>query len=137
MSGGSHFDNSRGEPTSPFKFTAFLACFLAVGMPYWLIPYREVNLPDALYAPGLAVVALAALVLRQRGAATFRSAVLVSAGAVPAAVFARVLVEGALDPTSHNLWPFEILIGAVLGSACAAGGALIGLLLGARSPDRK
>jgi hypothetical protein len=36
------------------------------------------------------------------------------AAAVPALVMAfvvgRIIVDTAIDPTSHNLWPFEILI---------------------------
>jgi len=43
---------------------AYLLAFLAAGIPYWLIPYHQVNLPSALISPGLLVVVLAALLLR-------------------------------------------------------------------------
>jgi hypothetical protein len=44
------------------------------------------------------------------------------AAAIPAAVMAfvllRILVDTARDPTSHNLWPFEILIFGTITLAC-------------------
>ena len=39
---------------------------------------------------------------------------------------ARVVVDTARDPTSHNLWPFEMVIAFALGLAGAVPGALIG-----------
>jgi hypothetical protein len=107
---------------------AFGLSFLAVGLPYWLIPYSGVNLPDALIGPGLLVVCGAALVLRAFRAATFWRTTGLVGSAVPAAVMARVLFEGLLDPTSHNLWPLEVIIAAVLGLACALAGAAVGSL---------
>ena len=56
------------------------------------------------------------------GAPLMRTIVGVGASA-PAAVAVRVFVEIILDPTSHNLWPFEIVIAAATGFACAAAGA--------------
>jgi len=45
----------------------------------------------------------------------------------PAAIAARVVVETATDPTSHNLWPFELFLGGMVSTACAATGALIAI----------
>lgn len=109
-------------------WAAFAVSFLAVGLPYWLIPYKSVNLPDALMAPGLLVVCAAALLLRGFRAAPFWRTTGMVGSAVPAAVMARVLVEGLLDPTSHNLWPLEVIIAAVLGLACSLSGAAAGSL---------
>ena len=108
--------------------SAFGLSFLAVGLPYWLIPYRGVNLPDALIGPGLLVVCGTALLLRAFRAATFWRTTGILGSSVPAAVMARVLVEGLLDPKSHNLWPLEVIIAAVLGLACALAGAAAGSL---------
>jgi hypothetical protein len=107
---------------------AFGLSFLVVGLPYWLIPYSKVNLPDALIGPGLLVVSGTALLLRAFRAATFWRTTGLVGSSVPAAVMARVLVEGLLDPTSHNLWPLEVIIAAVLGQACALAGAAAGSL---------
>jgi len=41
----------------------------------------------------------------------------------------RVIVEGVIDPTRHNLWPLVLAIVLVMGFAASAGGALAGWLL--------
>jgi hypothetical protein len=56
----------------------------------------------------------------------FWRTVLVTSAAVPGAVFARVIVDAWRDPTSHNLWPLEILIALVMGLAVTVLGALLG-----------
>jgi hypothetical protein len=39
---------------------------------------------------------------------------------------ARVVYETAIDPTSHNLWPFELVIAAGVGFLIASAGSLVG-----------
>lgn len=109
-------------------WAAFAVSFLAVGLPYWRIPYKSVNLPDALMAPGLLVVCAAAMLLRVLRIAPFWRTTVIIGAAVPAAVFARVIAEGLQDPTSHNLWPLEIIIATILGFVCALAGAICGTL---------
>jgi hypothetical protein len=111
---------------SPWLVAAFLAGFLAVGLPYWQIPYNKVNLPDAVMGLGLLVIVAASAVARAGGRIPIFKTTLVVGAAVPAAVFARVIVEGMKDPTSHNLWPFEVVIALVVG----LGASVIGTLLG-------
>jgi hypothetical protein len=41
----------------------------------------------------------------------------------------RVVRETSVDPTSHNLWPFEIVIASGLGFPAAFAGAVLGWLL--------
>ena len=113
---------------------AFAAVFLAVGVPYWLVPYNK-TIPNAVIAIGVAAVVIVAAILAFRGMKLAR-ALLVPGLAVPAAALARVIVEGVLDPTSHNLWPFEIVIATLLGLAAALPGALLGWLL-ARAAGRR
>lgn len=108
---------------------AYLMSFLAVGIPYWLIPYHQVNLPSALIGPGLVLVVLAALGLRALSVASFWKITRVLGTTLAAAVLVRVIVEGIRDPSSHNLWPFEILIALLLGFACAVAGAAAGSLI--------
>lgn len=106
--------------------TAFVTCFLTVGIPYWLIPYRLVSLPDSLIGPGLFAVGFAAFLLAVGAVTPVWRIVLVPAALVPAAVFARVVVDGLSDPTSHNLWPLEVMIAAGAGLFYAFTGALVG-----------
>jgi hypothetical protein len=39
-----------------------------------------------------------------------------------------VVVDGIKDPTSHNLWPFEVVIVLVAGAIAGAAGLLIARL---------
>ena len=105
---------------------AFAAGFFAVGFPYWRIPYAQVSLPDALYGAGLLAVAVLAAAARAFAQARLISVIFVVGAAVPAAVLARVAVDAAKDPTSHNLWPLEFIIAAIVGIVCSSVGALIG-----------
>lgn len=108
---------------------AFAASFLAVGVPYWRLAYAQASLPDGLLGPGLAVVAVLAAVVRVVGRAGLWRTVRVLGSAVPAAVMARVVYEVLGDPSSHNLWPFELVIAAAVGFPTALAGALVGGLL--------
>jgi hypothetical protein len=107
---------------------AFVVGFFAVGVPYWQIPYAKVSLPDTLYGAGLLVVGVLAAATRGFGKARLLAVILVAGASVPAAILARVAVDTAKDPTSHNLWPFEFIIAAVVGVLCASAGALVGSL---------
>lgn len=108
---------------------AAAASFLAVGIPYWLVPYHELNLPSGLLTPGLALVAVAPLLLRMFRLTSFWRATLMIGGSVGAVVMARVLVDVARDATSHNLWPIELVIALVIGLGCALVGAVLGSLV--------
>jgi hypothetical protein len=112
-----------------FLLIGFLAGFFAVGIPYWSVPYNEVSVPNTLMTAGLLVVVLASLLLRALGAASIWEATLIVGISVPGAVLARVNAETATDPTSHNLWPFEIVFASAVGLPAALAGALIGSLV--------
>lgn len=107
----------------------FALAFFAVGVPFWMIPYNTINLPDAVIGFGLLIVAAAAVLARAYSGKSFLRVLMVMGSAVPAAVMARVVVEGMRDSTSHNLWPLEIIIAAVVGGAAALAGTLVGSVL--------
>ncbi len=115
---------------------AFAIAFVGVGFPYWQTPYAQASLPDALYGPGLAAVFVVAMMVRAFGVAKFWVAWLVMAAAVPAAVVLRVVSEVWVIPTSHNLWPLELVIAAAVGMLAALGGAMLGSLFLMRSSRR-
>lgn len=107
----------------------FSVSALAVGVPYFLIPYRELNLPGALYGPGLCVLVATAALTLGCGATTFWKNVAIIGAAVPAIILLRVAVETVADPTSHNLWPFEVIIGSIVSALCAFIGSLMGWIM--------
>ena len=107
---------------------AFVISFFAVGVPYWQIPYAKVSLPTTLYDTGLVVVGVLAAAARALGKARLMTVILAVGAAVPAPILTRIAVDTAKDPTSHNLWPFEFIIAAVIGVLCSSAGALVGSL---------
>lgn len=107
----------------------FLLCFLIVGVPYWLMPYNEVTLPNAVLGPGLLTIVIFALILQTSKKFAFKRVMLISGLVVPAVVFVRVCWDIVSDPTSHNLWPFEIIIAIIVGFVPAFTGALLGNLV--------
>lgn len=121
---------------SVWLLIAFLAGALAVGLYYWTIPYSQISLPGSLMAPGLLIIAVSACLLAAHGMGRFRTIFLIHAASVPAAVFLRIVIDGLADPTSHNLWPLEILIASGVGLSVALPGTVAGILFASISRRR-
>lgn len=115
---------------------AFALALLAVGLPYWQIPYAQISLPGAVWGVGLIVVAVLAAACRIAVATALWPTALVLGAAVPGAVLVRVVYEAAVTPTSHNLWPFELLLSAGPGLLAALVGALAGGLVASARRER-
>jgi hypothetical protein len=111
----------------------FAVSFFSVGLPYWQIPYAKVSLPSSIFGFGLLAVAVLAAVPRVTSAARLWPSTLIVGASVPAAVLARVVYDTLADSTSHNLWPFEIILSAGPGFLAAFFGAAAGGLLATRS----
>lgn len=108
---------------------AVVAGTLACGLPLWPVPYSEVSMPGNPGASvwiGLGTIAgvLAGLLIRR-----VRTAVLAVAGGFVLAVILRVVVDTARDPTSHNLWPFEVVIAGTIGLFAASIGVVLALVI--------
>ena len=88
----------------------------------------DLAISGTLYDPGLLLVIILAGAVRAFSNARLTATILVVGATVAAAVLARVSVETLTDPTSHNLWPLELIIAAVVGFVCALAGAVIGSL---------
>lgn len=113
---------------NPYLLGAFVLGFLFVGIPFWIIPYSRVTVPNDLLGIGMVVVFMLALLLRLSGSARFMATLNTMAMTMPAALMARVLVEGLMDPTRHNLWPLALAIAMAVGYATALPGTLVGHL---------
>ena len=123
-------DNGRADlgfmriPLAPIL--AILAGLLACGLPLWPIPYHAVSMPgnpasSTWLILGSLAGALAGTLLRSGVKAPVLA---VTAGFV-LAVVVRVAWETAADPTTHNLWPFEVIVAGFFGMLSG----LIGVLL--------
>jgi hypothetical protein len=109
----------------------FAVCFLVGGAIVWRGSYQEYLNPDT-YLPMVALAALFA------GVGIFLAWIvgvrlLLSAIAVwlafPAVIAVRVVLDTRQDPTSHNLWPLEVLFAIVNGAIIAFAAACVGRLL--------
>ena len=107
----------------------FVACFFAVGITFWPLPYNSVQFPTALMNWSLLVVAAAALLTRIYSGRNLFLVALAIGAAVPAAIYAQVVVDTMSDPTRHNLWPLELLMGAFVAFPVALAGAFLGWLI--------
>ena len=109
---------------------ATLAGLLACGLPLWPIPYREVSMPGNPAASAwLLLGALAGLLAGHLLREGVRVPVLAVTAGFVLAVLGRVGVETSRDPTSHNLWPFEVIIAGSIGLAAAVIGVGIARVL--------
>jgi len=134
-SGGGFAAASRRASSRPHNPAFWVACaatalvsWLAIGATYWTAPYGALNLPDALYVVGFALVPGGALALALWEPRRFLVIVGAQTAAVVAVVAVRIAADLARDPTTHNLFPFEIAIAIFVGGIAAGCGAGIGRL---------
>ncbi len=108
----------------------FVVALVAAGLPLWLVPYDRIELPNAWLLPGLLVIVpLAAGTLYWRIAGTAPTVAALT-GAMLAANVLRVFYDIGIDPTSHNLWPFELVMTMLAGLALSFAGCLVGWISG-------
>ncbi len=106
---------------------AFAAVVLAAGIPYWRLPYDEINrghfaiLPGALLLGFLTLLPVAAEVARVKAIAVTMLL------CVPAIDVVSIVKDTTADPTSHNLWPFELAIATISGALVVVPAVLAGL----------
>jgi hypothetical protein len=108
---------------------AFSAGTVIGGWQHWMRATAQTDPTDTLVGPGLAVLGVIAALLVVGGAASAGRAFLLMSACLPAAVMALVAVDTWEDPTSHNLWPLELVFAFVVGVVPVLGGVLAGLLL--------
>jgi hypothetical protein len=85
-----------------------LMALVGAGAVQWTIPYSEINMMDNpfLLRWGLICIFLGAIGSYYKKS-TVRSALLITAGFIAAVIF-RAIYDFFIDPSSHNLLPFEV-----------------------------
>ncbi len=104
--------------------------FLAAAVPYWPIPYDEIQMTATPFVLKWAVGSFATGVL----ATSFLKGDVLSSSinvlfGFLLAVIARIVFDCIQDPTNHNLWPVEVMVTAVVAFPSAWVGALVGSFL--------
>lgn len=107
----------------------FAAGLLLTGLPFWRLPYNADVFGDSGVIAGLAGLGIVTAALALSGVAPLKHIFWIMLAAFPAAVALRVIVEVAQDPTDHNLWPFELIITAIVSLAAVIPGLIVGALL--------
>jgi hypothetical protein len=109
-----------GEPARPrglwFALLVIGLTTAAIAAPYWAASYDDVR-DDGIFGSFFLVALALFLGTFLAGAATATPLWIVVTGmfgATPVAVVGRVVLDTATDPTSHNLWPLEVVVACVL-----------------------
>ena len=112
----------------PWLIGAFVFCFFVGGAIWWRGSYQD-YLDNRFPWGSLALAAGVALFLSWViGAGIVASAVAIGS-AFPATICARLMLDGMEHPTSHNLWPFEVIMAFGLGMITTFPFAALGALL--------
>ncbi len=116
-------------PTSaPRKatLTALALGLIAGAIPSWPVPYDKLNTMETTILIGwVGLTIAAALVTRILTPLPLKPAAFTVTAGFLAAMVLRIIVECTIDPTDHNLWPFEIVWGVMVGLPSAFAGAFL------------
>jgi hypothetical protein len=104
---------------------AFAVVVLAAGIPYWGISYDELNQGHFAVLPGALLLGFLTLLLIVAEVAPVKPIALTMLLCVPVIVVVSIAKDTAADPTSHNLWPFELVFAAIAGAAIVLPAALL------------
>jgi hypothetical protein len=106
---------------------AFSVVVLAAGIPYWRIPYDELNRGHFAVLPGALLLGFLTLILVVTEAAPAKRIAVTMLCSVPVIVCVSIAKDTARDPTSHNLMPFELALAAISGAVIVVPAVLLGL----------
>ena len=89
-------------------------CAAIFGSAYWTQSYDDLDI-GSIGLPLYLIACLPVIALRATRTAPYVMASLALPTGLVFAVIGRIAVDVASDPTSHNLWPIEIVIAGVVG----------------------
>jgi len=108
----------------------FLLAFLATGLPIWFVSYHT-------YTKGMLTIISEVLVFLLATYASFqtknknKSILFIVAGGFILGIIVKIIIDILINPTDHNLWPFELVL--YLMAAFLFSGAGVGLGWGMRN----
>ena len=108
-------------------FATFIISMLAVGAYWWPPSYSEIQIIPSWWVFAFISVLVAALF----AVGSLKHSLLIgvtAAGGAIAAIVIRIAVDVVGDPTSHNLWPFELALAGIFILPSALLGAAVGMV---------
>jgi hypothetical protein len=108
---------------------AFAVVVLAAGIPYWRVPYDELNRGHFAVLPGALLLGFVTLVLVLAEVTPVKRIALTMLLCVPVIACVSVAKDTAADPTSHNLWPFELVLAAISGAVVVLPAVAVGMAI--------
>jgi hypothetical protein len=109
--------------------SVYLLSVIICGSVYW--PIKTIDLGTSNFYIGvwvLAMITLATLATSELGL-NWKKIMISCSLTIASVIFIKAVVDIIFDPTSHNLLPFELVIGYMAGFALANFGFLIGLMI--------
>jgi hypothetical protein len=121
--------NPDGSPARDLMvpLVAFGVTTAVIAVPYWAAGYESIR-DDGIFGSWRIVAVVLLLGTFLAGSVSEMPLVVVPPLmllCVPIAVIGRVLIDTASQPGSHDLWPLEVVLSAVLGAPAV----LVGILL--------
>ena len=120
---------SVGKQRPGWLAAAFVIALLAIGVPYWRIPYNQFDLGHLELLPGAIFLGIATLALIAAQAAPARWVMGGMLACAPLVAIVSIVRDTSADATTHNMAPFELVAAAVLGAAFILPGAALGLAI--------
>ncbi len=117
-----------GGPSLRWYGLRIVLATIAGGIVYWPLDYNQIKIGSLAWPWGLATFIIAAILSERDLQPTLLSGAACAFG-VPLAVILRVIVDVSGDPTSHNLWPFEVVLAAMISLPSGVLGAILGRLV--------
>ena len=107
----------------------FLIVLLVIGIPAWGLPYDPDLSQHPELLPGAILLGVLPLWLTVTRSGAARRIFGVMSLCVPLVDVILIVRDTAIDPTNHNLWPFELFFTWIIGAGIIFPGVLIGILL--------
>jgi len=115
------------RPGCIWLLLAFASVVLAAGIPYWRLSYDQVNRGEFQVMPGAILLGLLTLILVLLAVAPVRRIATMMLACVPVIDAVSIVQHTARDPTSHNLWPLELVFATIAGAAIVIPAVLLGV----------
>ena len=132
---------AKARPGGGLPWAVLVAAFTAglIAVPYWSSSYATVR-DDGIFTWFWLVelvLFLGTVLAASLSNAQIWAVMAVMLTCVPIVVMGRVVMDTAADPTSHNLWPFEVVLSMIISVPPIGVGGLLAWAIRRATPVRR